>query len=164
MDIIITVFTVLSMYLNLSSNPNSDYCYNADIENGVVNALYVFDNKSDYLTPTYAYQFTYDEAGRLSEKATYNWNKETKTYEPYYKLQFDYNGLGYELSHCLWSKNTQTWQPADESMVYFLDNNHLRSVTHYQHEQETDQTTVSHLFVQDPYEDYLLTLLANANQ
>ena len=80
MDIIITVFTVLSMYLNLSSNPNSDYCYNADIENGVVNALYVFDNKSDYLTPTYAYQFTYDEAGRLSEKATYNWNKETKTY------------------------------------------------------------------------------------
>ena len=55
MDIIITVFTVLSMYLNLSSNPNSDYCYNADIENGVVNALYVFDNKSDYLKPTYAY-------------------------------------------------------------------------------------------------------------
>lgn len=164
MDIIITVFTVLSMYLNLSSNSSSEYYYNADIENGVVNALYVFDDKNDYLTPTYAYQFTYDGQGRLSEKATYSWDKEKKTYEPSYKLQFDYNGMGYELSHCLWSKNTQSWQPANETMVYHLDNDQLRSVTHIQHEQQADQATISHLFVQDPYEDYLLTLLANANQ
>ena len=160
MDIIITVFTVLSMYLNLSNNPGN-YYYNADIENGAVCTLYVYGNQGNYLTPTYAYHFSYDEQGRLSEKAAYRWTEDTQAYSPYYKLHFEYNGMGYELSHCLWSNELNDWKPANEKMVYHLDNNQLRSVTHIQHEHPSKENAVSHLFVQSPYEDYLLTLLAN---
>ena len=161
MDIIITVFTVMSMYLNLSHSSNNGHYYNADIENGVLSTLYVYDNKSDYLVPTYASHFDYDAQGRLTEKATYKWDTATRTYEPYYKLQFTYCGNEYEIAHCVWSKNTEEWKAAHEKMVYDLDNDHLRSVTHIQFKQADEIPTVNKLFIEDPYDDYLLAMLAN---
>ena len=163
MDIIITVFTVLSMYLNLSQNPTNEHYYNAEIENGVLNTLYVFDQKSDYLTPTFASHFDYDAQGRLSEKATYKWDEETRTYEPYYKLQFTYCGNNYEIAHCVWSKNTNEWKSANEKMIYDVEDDHLRSVTHIQFKQADELPSVNQLFLQDPYDDYLLALLARSD-
>ena len=46
-------------------------------------------------------------------------------------------------------------------MVYDLDNDHLRSVTHIQFKQADEIPTVNKLFIQDPYDDYLLAMLAN---
>lgn len=161
MDIIITVFTVLSMYLNLSQNSTNEHYYNAEIEDGVLNTLYVYDNKSDYLVPTYAYHFDYDVQGRVVEKATYKWDVETRTYEPYYKLQFTYSSNNYEIAHCVWSKNTKEWKAAQEKMVYTLDDDHLRSVTHIQFQESEELPTVKELFIQNPYDDYLLALLTS---
>ncbi len=164
MDTIITVFTVLSMYLNMSSNVNNEHCYNAEIENGVVNTIYVYNKTSEYLTPAYSYHFAYDAQGRLTEKEAYKWNHETKSYKPYYKLQFDYTDAGYELSRCCWSTNAQCWEDTDEKMIYHLDNNQLQSVTYVHGTPSAEKNTVSHLFVQSPYEDYLLTLLATTTE
>ncbi len=164
MDIIITVFTVLSMYLNLSNNANSDYCYNADMEDGIVNTIYVYEKNAEYLTPTFSYHFCYDNNGRLAEKSVYKWDYASKAYEPYYKLNFEYTGDGYELSHCSWSKNNQKWNVSEEKMVYHMDNDQLRWVTHIQQNTTKDHASVNHLFVQNPYEDYLLSLIASTEK
>ena len=45
MSTIITTATIMAMYLNAAGSANSQYAYNADIENGQVSTMYVM-NKS----------------------------------------------------------------------------------------------------------------------
>ena len=51
MNTIITVTTIMSMYMNLTTDvENNNYSYNAQIENGRINAIEVYDNKGEYLS------------------------------------------------------------------------------------------------------------------
>ena len=43
MGTIITAATIMAMYINSSSNLNSQYCYNAEMENGRIKTMYVYD-------------------------------------------------------------------------------------------------------------------------
>ena len=52
METIITAATVLSMFMNLSNDVNSPYYYNADVENGQVKTLYVYNDNEGQLTTT----------------------------------------------------------------------------------------------------------------
>ena len=68
MNTIITICTVLSMYMTSLENVNSEYFYNADIVNGIVTTMYVYDSSDTGLTPKFSYDFKYDAEGRLIEK------------------------------------------------------------------------------------------------
>ena len=49
MNTIITVTTIMSMYMNLTTDvENNKHCYNAEIENGRINAIEVYDKKGEY--------------------------------------------------------------------------------------------------------------------
>ena len=48
MNTIITVTTIMSMYMNLTTDEeNNKHCYNAEIENGRINAIEVYDKKGE---------------------------------------------------------------------------------------------------------------------
>ena len=71
MQTIITILTVLNMYINVLNDCTSKFIYNADIENGKVNTMYVYEREGNYITPKLYHQFSYDEHGRLTEKTTF---------------------------------------------------------------------------------------------
>ena len=50
MNTIITVSTIMSMYMNLVTDvTNTNYCYNAEIDNGRVMAMTVYNNHGESL-------------------------------------------------------------------------------------------------------------------
>ena len=62
MNTIITVSTIMSMYMNLTTNvENSKFCYNADIENGCVKSIEVYANNGEYLKANLKRLYTYDD-------------------------------------------------------------------------------------------------------
>ncbi|MBR6979575.1 MAG: DUF3836 domain-containing protein [Prevotella sp.] len=154
MNVIITVFTIMSMYLNLSQSTDNMYYYNADTENGAVTTLYVYEKNAGFLTPKLCYHFDYDNHGRLTERISCKWNAEAKSYLPKSCLRFNYAENNYELSHCTWNNKTCTWNSTDEKMLYSLDSNHLDSVTHIL-VGSNDETTIQRLFILAPQNDNL---------
>ena len=155
MNVIITVFTVMSMYLNLTQSTDNMYYYNADIENGAVTTLYVYENKVGFLTPKLCCHFDYDNQGRLTERINCKWNAEAKSYLPKSCLRFNYTDTDYQLSHCTWNNKDNTWNPTDEKMLYSLDSNQLDSVTHILVGSNDDETTIKRLFILAPHNNNL---------
>lgn len=155
MNVIITVFTILNMYLNLSQSTDNKYYYNADMENGAVTTLYVFEKVTGYLTPKTCYHFDYDDKGRLTEKICCRWNAEAKSYLPKSCLMFDYSDNGYVLTHSTWNDKDNIWNKANEKMLYNLGSNQMDSVTHILIGSNNDETTVQRLFILGQQKDNL---------
>ena len=156
METIITIFTVLSMYLNASTSENSNFAYNADIENGAVKTMYVYERNGDSLKQKLAYHFNYDEEGRLIEKTTCRWNTVYNDYLPESQLQLTYHNDGYELALSQWNQEQKTWTPALEKALYCFDLDHLVSVNYLRLNQEGDYRTVEELTISNPYYNTLL--------
>ena len=57
MQTIITAAAIFSMYLNAAENSNSEYYYNADMENGKVTNMYVFTEEGQNLSGKVAYHY-----------------------------------------------------------------------------------------------------------
>lgn len=56
MGTIITAATILATYISSTANINSQYCYNADIENGQVKTMYVYDKDGQALSGKLEYR------------------------------------------------------------------------------------------------------------
>ena len=106
------------MYLSAAENSNSSYYYNADMENGKVTTMYVYESDSEVLTSKLAYNYTYDEQDRLVKKEVMRWNSVSGKWENDYSLDLIYNEDGYELSRSVWDKRTQAYLPTMEKAVY----------------------------------------------
>ena len=156
METIITIFTVLSMYMNIIHNVDSKYYYNADIEDGIVKTMYVFDQNNEVLTPKMTCDFNYDEQGRLTEKTVCRWDCFDMQYKLDYKLSMTYADDHYELARCEWDVCKNTWKDSEEKIIYHLGNGHLQSVNFLRKDQFGDYHSVNHLDVLDPFEGLLL--------
>lgn len=129
METIITIFTVLSMFMNLSQSTDSQYFYNADIEDGIVKTMYVYNYNGEGLTPKLACHYTYDLQGRLIEKEVCRWDMWTKEYCPDYKMELNYHLNGYDLTRSDWNKKEQDWTPSKDKAIYHIENEQLLSVS-----------------------------------
>ena len=161
METIITVLTVLSMYMNAVQNVNSEYFYNAEIENGVVTTLYVYNQEEVGLSPRLAYRFDYDAQGRLTEKVVCRWDNWNKSYQPSYRLQYNYTDEGYELAHSVWNKNNQEWKDAKEKVIYHIEKDQVLSVNYLEKKNQGDYRLSNHLNVFSAYEGLLLAETMN---
>ena len=90
MSTIITTATIMAMYLNAAGSANSQYAYNADIENGQVSTMYVMNKSGKSLSGKLKYSYTYDAAGRLTAKTANRYNSLTGKYVPAFRLDFSY--------------------------------------------------------------------------
>lgn len=157
METIITVATILSMYLNASIDNKGQYFYNADIENGQVTTMYVYDRTFDGLSPKLEYRFTYDDAERLTAKEAFAWNEESGEWQHSYKLNISYTNDGYEVERSNWDSMANAYKTAEEKAVYRFEFNHLMSVNYLEldHEKNTFNL-VNQMLIMNPKNDLLL--------
>lgn len=157
METIITATTVLSMFMNLSNDVNSQYYYNADVENNQVKALYVYDENAGRLSERLSYRYTYDEEGRLVSKVAYRHDGRNGE-KPSYRLDYTYGEEGYSVERSEWNANKSCFDKAHAKTEYVSAMENLVAVTNYEwcEELETMRETERFLVWGGNHDDFLL--------
>ena len=157
METIITAATILSMYLSTATNENAMYCYNANIDNGRVNTMYVYNRDGNYLTAKLAYNYEYDDQDRLVKKEVLRWNERRNEWVKDHCLELTYDIEGYEVSKRNWNRKDQAYELAKEKAVYHYEFSQVMSVNYLRrHATEKDFESVDKMLVMNPAEDILL--------
>lgn len=150
MSTIITTATIMAMYLNAAGSANSQYAYNADIENGQVNTMYVMNKSGNSLSGKLKYSYTYDAAGRLTAKTASRYNSLTGKYVPAFRLDFSYTADGYAVERCTWNSRTE----------YRHEMSNVMAVTSYEwSDAEGKMLAVDNMLVMTQADGYLLAEL-----
>ena len=131
MGTIITAATIMAMYLNSTGNLNSQYCYNADVENGQVKTMYVYDKVGNSLSGKLEYRYEYDNLGRVTSKDIYRRNAQTGRMTPESRLTYTYSADGYTLERSLWNGKTGAFDRATSRTEYRKETTGVMSVTVY---------------------------------
>ena len=131
MGTIITAATIMAIYLNSTGNINSQYCYNADVENGRVKTMYVYDKVGNGLSGKLEYRYEYDNLGRVTSKDTYRRNALTGRMAPESRLTYTYSADGYAMEHSLWNGKTGAFDRATSRTEYRHETTGVMSVTVY---------------------------------
>ena len=131
MGTIITAATIMAMYLNSTGNLNSQYYYNADVENGQVKTMYVYDKVGNSLSGKLEYRYEYDAEGRVTAKETLRRNASTGRMTPESRLTYTYSADGYTLERSLWNGKTKAYDRATERTEYRMETTGVMSVTVY---------------------------------
>ena len=113
MGTIITTATIMAFYLNSASNIESPYYYNADIDNGQVKTMYVFDRQGESLIGKAEYRYEYDAEGRVTVKEVYSRSAATGRMMPRSRYEYTYTDDGYSLAHRMWNPDKQAFGKAD---------------------------------------------------
>ena len=132
MGTIITAATIMAMYLNSTGNLNSQYCYNADVENGQVKTMYVYDKVGNSLSGKLEYRYEYDAEGRVTAKVTLRRNASTGRMTPESRLTYTYSADGYTLERSLWNASSMAFDRADSRTEYRMEATGVMSVTAYE--------------------------------
>ena len=120
----ITAGVIMSLYMNAAQNNESDYCYNADIENNHVVAQYVYNrftvpngnSECVVLKPKLKHHYDYDTEGRLLVRTTSNWNG--SEWQPTDKLEYKYTPTGYSVALSHWDMLRQHFTQPVATTVY----------------------------------------------
>ena len=138
MNTIITVSTIMSMYMSLVTDvENSKHCYNADIEDGKVVAMTVYDDMGKYLEADLKHVYTYDDESRLSCRETLKWNPQLKSWQKYSCLEYAYNGSGYTIEKRYWDVTAQSYAASKEYSSYVVVTDNVLAVNHYRQNNDT---------------------------
>ena len=157
MGTIITAATIMAMYLNSTGNLNSQYCYNADVENGQVKTMYVYDKVGNSLSGKLEYRYEYDAEGRVTAKETLRRNASTSRMTPESRLTYTYSADGYTLERSLWNGKTKTYDRATERTEYRMETAGVMSVTAYElAEDGTPATVTDNMLVMMPQDAGLM--------
>lgn len=148
METIITAATIMAMYFNSASNVNSPYCYNADIENGQVKTMYVYNVDGNSLSAHLEYRYTYDDFGRLTSKTALKTDSFTGKKSPSYRLEYSYMADGYCVEHCKWNEKTASFDHANSRTEYRHVMNNVISVMSFEwNEAKKDMLLVDNMLV-----------------
>ena len=132
MNTIITVSTIMSMYMNLTTNvENSKFCYNADIENGCVKSIEVYANNGEYLKANLKRLYTYDDQNRLVKRETLKWNKKRMAWENHSCLCYNYSAEGYTVEKRFWDEASNNYGEAKEYSHYTILMDNVIAVNEY---------------------------------
>lgn len=157
MQTIITAAAIFSMYLNAAENNNSEYYYNADMENGKVTTMYVYTDNGQNLPGKVAYHYEYDEQDRLVKKEIMRWDRLSRQWINERCLELSYTEEGYEVSMRNWSSNDQAYEPVMEKAVYHYAFDQVMAVNYFRRSSEKkDFKSAGGMFVMNPTDGILL--------
>lgn len=153
MDFLITAATVLTMYYNAIHNEHIPFCYNADIEDGVVNRIEVLEKKDQSLFVKMDYSYYYDAEGRLDYKDVRRWNDKKKCWDNDCRHIYKYYHNGCNVELCHWNAKENKYEIADEVTLYRVMGTNITSVRTYRmNEDKSNMRLVSKTIVLDPIE------------
>lgn len=158
MESIITIATVLTMYFNAANDVNAPYLYNADMENGVINKVEVYEKKADnQMAAKMEYRYAYDEQGRLTSKETLNWDEARKDYVAASRLTYKYYAHGYNVEMSYYDAKSGCYDVPTEVTLYREVAPMVTSVRTYKmNEQKDDMYLSNKMLVMGGGDDYLL--------
>ena len=160
MSTIITVTTIMSMYMNLTTDvENSKFCYNADIENGRVNSIEVYDNHGKYITASLKRLYTYDEQNRLVMRETLKWNKKSNSWEKHSCLAYTYDADGYTAEKRFWNETSNDYTKAEERNRYIIVMDNVLAVNSYTLNKENgDYVMADNMLIMAPDTNRLMAM------
>ena len=136
----ITASDVMATYQNAVNNTDGKYCYNADVEQGVVRTQYVYLKVKEgrgrhaiqTLRPHLKYQYDYDNEGRLLTRTTQLWNGDLADWQPTCQLSYTYLP-GQNIVECsYWDSLGQSFEHPQSKVVYeVLPNASIGFVSNY---------------------------------
>ena len=160
MESIITVATVVTMYMNAVNSNDANYMYNGEMEDGVVNKIEVYErNDNQQMEQKMEYCYYYDEQGRLADKEMLSWDEAKKSWTKSSRLTYKYykNGYNVEVSH--WNKEKQAYDLPSEVTLYRSQAPNLTTVKTYKMNEKQDNMYLSSsMVVMEPIENSLLAI------
>jgi hypothetical protein len=88
---IFALVIVFAFGLFASATSPRNYLYDTKEVDGKIVSKVVFLQEEGLLNKEVKYEFSYNEAGKVSEKKAYRWNKSTENWDPYYLISYQYN-------------------------------------------------------------------------
>ena len=158
METIITAATVLTMYFNAINSNDVNYLYNADIEDGVVNKIEVYErNANQQMEQKMEYCYEYDDQGRLTSKEMLTWDEATKQWKKSSRLTYKYYKHGYNVEVSHWNAEKQQYDLPSEVTLYRSQAPNLTTVKTYKmNEAQDNMYLTSSMLVMEPLDDRLL--------
>jgi hypothetical protein len=119
MESIITIATVLTMYFNAANDVNAPYLYNADLENGVIHKIEVYEKKGDnQMCAKMEYRYSYDEQGRLTTREVVRWDQSMKQWVNDFRHTYKYYKNGYNMETSKWDTSLKVYDLPMEVTLY----------------------------------------------
>ena len=144
MESIITAATVLTMYFNAINSNDVNYLYNADMEDGIVNKIEVYEQKADKeMTQKMEYRYEYDEQGRLTNKELMRWDDATNSWTEDIRLTYKYYKNGYNVEISKWDADKKAYDLPSEVTLYRSVAPNLTSVKTYRMNDTKDNMYLS---------------------
>jgi hypothetical protein len=158
MESIITAATVLTMYFNAINSNDVNYMYNADMEDGKVNKIEVYEQKNDQqMTQKMEYCYEYDAEGRLANKEMLTWDEATQSWTKDSRLTYKYYKNGYNVEVSYWNKSKQAYDLPVEVTLYRSMAPSLTTVKTYKmNEAKDNMYMTSRMVVMEPLDTRLL--------
>ena len=158
MESIITIATVLTMYFNAANDINAPYLYNADMENGIINKVEVYEKKSNYqLAAKMEYRYSYDEQGRLTEREVMRWDAKTQQWVNDFRHVYKYYKNGYNVETSYYDVNAAAYDLPMEVTLYRTVSPSVTSVRIYKMNANKDDMYLKNkMLVMDPVAEHLL--------
>ena len=160
MEPIITAATVLTMYFNAINSNDVNYLYNADMEDGVVNKIEVYErNANQQMEQKMEYCYEYDEQGRLTSKEMLTWDEATKEWKKSSRLTYKYYKNGYNVEVCHWNAEKQCYDLPQEVTLYRSQAPNLTTVKTYKmNETQDNMYLTSSMVMMEPLDNRLLAI------
>ena len=160
MEAIITAATVLTMYFNAVNSNDANYMYNADMEDGVVNKIEVYEQNAEHsMAQKMEYRYEYDEQGRLSNKEMLSWDEATKQWQKSSRLTYKYYKNGYNVEVSSWNAEKQAYDLPSEVTLYRSQAPNLTTVKTYKmNETHDNMYLASRMVIMEPLDGNLLAV------
>ena len=158
MESIISVATVLTMYFNAINSNDVNYLYNADMEDGVINKIEVYErNANQQMEHKMEYCYEYDEQGRLTNKEMLGWDEATQSWTKSSRLSYKYYKHGYNVEVSYWNNEKQAYDLPTEVTLYRSQAPCLTTVKTYKmNDKQDNMYLTSSMVVMEPLDSRLL--------
>ena len=158
METIITAATVLTMYFNAINSNDVNYLYNADIEDGVVNKIEVYECDVDQqMKQKMEYSYEYDDQGRLTIKEQLAWDDAANQWKKNSRLTYKYYKNGYNVEVSQWNIEKQAYDLPSEVTLYRSQSPNMTTVKTYKmNEKQDNMHLTDSIVIMESLDDRLL--------
>jgi len=160
MEAIITAATVLTMYFNAINSNDPNYLYNAEMEDGVVNKIEVYEQNAEHpMVQKMEYRYEYDEQGRLVNKEMLSWDEAKQQWQKSSRLSYKYYKNGYNVEVSQWNADKQAYDIPSQVTLYRSQAPCLTTVKTYKMNEARDNMYLtSRMVVMEPLDARLLAV------
>jgi len=123
---VITSEAVKNAYETASTQPKSDFVFNADYTDSTLTTMYIYkknETGKDFqtLTPFKKYEYAYAADGTLTSKVTYQWDADIHRWNCASRHDYTLEAGKYSVVYSIYNAKTNKFEQPVDKMVYSLD-------------------------------------------